>query len=307
MRTTSVAERPPLAAILSRRRRLLPLWFLLPSLVVFAVFAVWPMIEAVITSLSRYNLTEPDAHRTFIGLGNYRAMLADPTFWGDLSRSFQFVAASVAASLILGFYIAYLLFKASRGKDVFRILFLVPMTVSPAITALSFKFMLNYEFGVINILLGALIGKKVNLLGDAGTALWATAAIDTWTWTPLVVLILLSGLESLPEELYDAAAVDGAGAWGMLRHITLPLMKRFILIAALIRTMDAFRVYETIQLTTAGGPGNLSETLNVYIAKRGFSFFEMGPASAMAIVLTLIIVAVGTILVRWSRAFEEVA
>jgi multiple sugar transport system permease protein len=282
-----------------------PLWFLLPSLTVFAVFAIWPTIEAVVTSLSRYNLTEPNARRVFIGLENYRTMLADPTFWGDLVRSFQFVIASVTVTLLLGFYIAYLLFNANRGRNIFRILFLVPMTVSPAITALSFKFMFNYEFGVINVMLDGLIGKKLNLLGDAGLALWATAAIDAWIWTPLVVLILLSGLESLPVEPFEAAALDGAGAWDMLRSITVPLLKRFFLIAALIRIMDAFRVYEIIQLTTAGGPGNLSETLNVYIAKRGFSFFEMGPASAMAMILTFIIVAVGTVFVRQSSAFEE--
>lgn len=305
MRAFPISERFSTTTKPHRRRNLLVFWLLLPSLIIFAVFAIWPTIEAMLISLSRYNLTDPNAQRTFIGLENYRAVLSDGTFWGDLGRSFKFVLFSVAASLTFGFYIAYLLYKAGRGKSVFRILFLVPMTVSPAITALSFKFMLNYDFGVINSILMNLIGRKVNLLGDAKVALWTTAGIDVWIWTPLVVLIILSGLESLPEEVFEAAALDGAGTGSMLRYITLPMMKRFLLIAILIRVMDAFRVYETIQLTTAGGPGNLSEILNVYIARVGFSFFELGPASAMAMILTFIIISIGTIFVKQSGAFEE--
>ena len=206
---------------------------------------------------------------------------------------------------MLGFYIAYLLNKTSHGKGMFRIVFLVPMSVSATITALSFKFMLNLEFGVINAFLYDVLGTKVNFLGDPAMALWTTIGIDIWQWTPLVVLILLSGLESLPAEVRESAALDGAGTWSMLRYMTIPLMKRFILIVVLIRTMDAFRVYETIQLTTAGGPGTLSETLNIYITKVGFSFFEMGPAAAMAIFLTFLVIVIATVFVRKSGAFEE--
>ncbi len=306
MRALPISERLSTPATLNRRSNRLVFWLLLPSLIIFAVFAIWPTIEAILISFSRYNLTDPNAQRTFIGLENYRAVLTDQIFWGDLWRSFKFALFTVGVSLTFGFYIAYLLSKAGRGKNVFRILFLVPMTISPAITALSFKFMLNYDFGVINSILMSLVGRKVNLLGDAKLALWACAGIDVWIWTPLAVLIVLSGLESLPEEVFEAAALDGAGTGSMLWYITLPLMKRFLLIAILIRVMDAFRVYETIQLTTAGGPGNLSEILNVYIARVGFSFFELGPASAMALILTFIIISIGTIFVKQSGAFEEI-
>jgi multiple sugar transport system permease protein len=305
MSATAISELQSAPAKPPKKRNTLVFWLLLPSLIIFAAFAIWPTLEAMLISLSRYNLTDPNAQRTFIGLENYRYVLSDKTFWGDLGRSFKFVIVSVAVSLTLGFYIAYLLSKAGRGKGLFRILFLVPMTVSPAITALSFKFMLNYDFGIINVILDKLAGVKVNLLGDASLAIWATVGIDVWIWTPLVVLIILSGLESLPEEVFEAAALDGAGTESTLLYVTIPMMKRFLLIAVLIRVMDAFRVYETIQLTTAGGPGNLSETLNVYIARVGFSFFELGRASAMAMILTFIIIATGTILVRKSSAFEE--
>jgi multiple sugar transport system permease protein len=278
---------------------------LLPSLIIFALLAVYPTVDAAITSLSRYNLTEPNASRVFIGIDNYAAMVGDPRFWGGLGRSFRFVFVSVIGSLLLGFYIAYLLHGATRGQGLLRIVFLVPMSISATITALSFKFMLNLEFGVINATLDNVLGIKVNFLGDPSLVLWTTAAIDIWQWTPLVVLILLAGLESLPEEVYESAALDGAGTWSLLRYMTIPLMRRFILIAALIRTMDAFRVYETIHLTTAGGPGTLSETLNLYIAKRAFSFFEMGPSSAMALFLAFLIIFIATIFVRRSGAFQE--
>lgn len=292
---------------LARQRRWLPVWFLMPSLLVLALFTIYPTIEVIITSVSRYNLTDPAAGRVFTGLENYRQMLADPRFWGSLGRSLQFVVVSVGASMLLGFYVAYLLSKVRRGKELFRVIFLVPMSISPAITALTFKFMLNQEFGVINRMLAAAGVGRLNFLGDPNWALWTTVGIDVWISTPLVILILLAGLEALPDEPYEAAALDGAGTWQMLGYITLPLMKRFILVAMLLRIMDAFRVYETIQLTTAGGPGSLSETLNIYIAKRGFSFFEMGPASAMALFLTVLVVAISVAFVRLLAAFEGAA
>jgi multiple sugar transport system permease protein len=305
MRSSTINDRLVLLIKPHRRRNIIVFWLLLPSLIIFALFAILPIVEAVQISFSRFNLTEPDSQRAFIGFDNYRAVIADRNFWGGLERSIKFVLISVTSTLIIGFYIANLLLKATKGKNLFRILFLVPMTVSPAITSLTFKFMLNYDFGVINYILLNSIGLRVNLLGDARLALLAIVGIDVWIWTPLVILIIHSGLESLPEEIYEAAALDGAGAWALLRHITLPMMKRFILIASLIRVMDAFRVYEIIQLTTAGGPGNLTETLNLYIARRGFSFFEMGPASAMAIILTIIIIVIGMIFVNKSGAFED--
>ena len=294
-------------ALRSRRYwvRLTPLWFLLPSLLVFALFSLYPFAEAIITSLSKFNLTDPGAGRVFIGLHNFRMMFQDSRFWGDLGRSFLFVSVTVLLSMAFGFYIASILHAVNRGKNLFRVIFLVPMTISSTIVALSFKFMLNYDFGVVNLLLESVGVGRLNFLGDSRLAMWSTVAVDIWQWTPFVLLVLLAGLESLPRDPYEAASLDGAGPWAIFWYITVPLMKRFLLVAALIRIMDAFRVYETIQLMTAGGPGTLSETLNVYIAKRGFSFFEMGPASAMAVALLLLITFIAMFLVQRSGAFTR--
>lgn len=276
---------------------------LLPAAIVFVLLALYPTIEAIWTSLNSYNLTKPWLGKSFVFLGNYIQLFSDLRFWLALLRSIQFVAVSVIVSFLVGLAIALLLHRARWFKGFFRIIFLVPMVVAPAITALNFRFMYNYNLGIINYILEWSGLGRVDLLGNPGAVLWSIIAVDVWQWTPLVILVLLAGLESLPREPYEAALIDGANRWQIFRSITVPLLNKFITITLVIRIMDALKVYETIQLMSAGGPGTASETLNIYLARVGFSWFDMGYASALGIISLYFTLFLAWFLVKRTGAF----
>ncbi|MEW5785427.1 MAG: sugar ABC transporter permease [Bacillota bacterium] len=276
---------------------------LLPATVVFLLLALYPTVEAVWTSLNSYNLTKPWLGKSFLFLGNYIHLLSDSRFWLALLRAMQFVAASVVISFMVGLAIALLLHRARWFKGFFRIAFLVPMVVAPAITALNFKFMYNYNLGIINHILELSGLGRIDLLGNPSVVLWSIIAVDIWQWTPLVILVLLAGLESLPREPYEAALIDGANRWQVFRSITLPLLNKFITITLVIRIMDALKVYEAIHLMSAGGPGTASETLNIYLARVGFNWFDMGYASALGVISLYLTLFLAWFLVKRTGAF----
>lgn len=264
------------------RKRLLPYVLLLPSIIVLLIIIVYPSIEAFITSFTKYNLTDPAAGRSFVGLRNYIKMVMDYRFVGGLVRSLIFVFSSVSISFVVGFWLASLLNRAKKGQAIFRSLFLIPMVIASAVTGVIFKFMLNYDLGIINHFLRWIGFQGVDFLGNPSVALGAVISVDIWQWTPFVILVILAGLESLPPEPFEAAMLDGASSWDMLRFITAPLLKRFMIFVVIIRAMDAFREFDKIYLMTEGGPGFTSETLSVYISTVGFTWFDMGYSSALS-------------------------
>jgi len=177
------------------------------------------------------------------------------------------------------------------------------MVVAPSIAGLLFKFILNYDFGFVNQLLAIFRIPKVDFLGTSTVAFMSVIAIDLWQWTPFAVLVLLAGLESLPREQFEAARIDGASAPRMLWHITLPLMRRYIVIVGVFRFVQCIRLFDTVKLLTDGGPGTGTEVLNVYITKVGFAWFDMGYASALAFVALNLAALLGMLFIRSSRSF----
>lgn len=269
--------------------------------------ALYPTIYAISTSLTKYSVIDPTAGKEFIGLENYINIFLSSRFWSVLGRSAVFVSVSVLGSYVLGSFLAILLHKAGQGKAFFRIIFLVPMVIAPAITALNFKFMFNYDFGVINYFLTILGLPRQTFLGSPNLALFSIVSVDIWQWTPFVVLVMLAGLEALPSEPFEAAQIDGATGLQIHRYITFPLLRRFTLIVLIIRTMDAFRSYAKFDLMTGGGPGVSSETLSFYIAKVGFNWFHTGEASALAFISINISALLAMLFLKYTRAFSEVS
>ena len=276
----------------------------LPALLVFLLLGVYPTIQALINSFTSYNMTET-TEKTFIGLGNYIRMFTEVRFWQALGRTVIFVFLSVALSYLLGLLASILLNKVDKARNCYRIIFLIPMIIAPTITALNFKFMYNYNFGIFNFFLNQLGIASVDFLGSPSVALFSTLAVDIWLGTPLAVLILLAGLESQSESYYEAAMLDGASAFQIFWEVTLPLLKKFSVIVIVLRSMDALKVYEVIQLMTAGGPGSSSETLNIYISKVGFSWFEMGYAAALGIFTLYFIMFVAKIIISKTGVFQS--
>jgi len=246
----------------------------------------YPLLFSGWISFFDYRLTRLQDVR-YQGLDNYAFILSDAPFGRALLNTMTFVVGAVSMELVLGLGLALLLQKLVRFQNFARAVLLAPMFITPIAVGLMFRFLLNSQLGVIPYYLGV-IGIEIAWF-DERLALFSIMLIDTWQWTPFMLLMFLAGLEALPKDPFEAARVDGASAWMTFWNLTLPLLKPVILIAIVIRALDAFKVFEYVWAITRGGPGDATETILFHIYKTGFRFFRMGEAAAMAFVLIAIL------------------
>lgn len=288
-----------------RRRRLYPYLLLAPVILVLLAVNIYPLISSLGLSLTDYNLANAGVPARFVGLGNFQQALGDAEFLKSLLTTGEFVGVSITVEFVLGFGLALLLSRPVRGQGFFRTALVVPMIISPLIVGLLWRFMYNYDVGLINTVLAATHLPRLNLLGNPGTALLAVIITDVWQWTPLVFLLLFSGLQGLPEEPFEAARIDGASAVQTLRYLTVPLLRPIIAIALILRGMDALREYDKIYAMTGGGPGSATETISYYIYRQGFVNLNLGYAAALSYILLAIVIVLVTALVRTQLRFDE--
>ncbi len=302
------ARRRPPAVVSVLRRRLPLLGFVVPAVLYLAVFMGYPLYYLVRHSLQRENFANPAEGSKFIGLGNYSTILHSGIFWQSITVTAVFAACAVTIELLLGLAVALLLQKTLAGRRLLIALFLIPSMMMPIAVGLMWRYMLDDGYGMVTYYL-----KLVHVLGPGGlishplfarpwTALAALVLADVWEWTPFMALIILAGLESLPVEPYEAAAVDGASRWQEFWQITLPLLNRAIVVALLIRIADAMRVLDIVFVMTGGGPGNSTMTAQLLSYNIGFGAFQTGLAFAQVIlVLTATVVVCALIFSRLSR------
>ncbi len=275
---------------------------IVPLALTLLVVLIYPLVFSFWVSLHEYSLTALEDVR-FIGLQNYIGLRHNPSFWNALRNTVVFVFGAVFLETVLGFGLALLLHRPTlRFRNFFRSILLTPMFITPIAVGLMFRFLLNQQLGVLPYLLDQ-IGIQVDWFGPQ-LALFSIILIDVWQWTPFMLLLFLAGLESLPASPFEAARVDGASWFFTLRKVTLPLMKPVILVALIIRGLDAFKVFEYIYAITRGGPGDSTETILYYIYKVAFRFFRMGEAAAMAYVLIALTLFLVFILYRIMSADE---
>lgn len=269
---------------------------LAPLLIFVIAIALYPLFFSLYISFFKYRLTDPDQVRTFLGLGNYIRALNDKQVITAVTNTLVFVAGTVSLEILFGLGLAMLLDSEGRAIRIIRSYLLIPMALPALVVGLIWKSLYNVDFGVIPYylkLLGFDMGRGP--LGERALAMPAVIIIDIWEWTPLLMVIFLAGLKSLPHEPYEAARVDGATRWQRFWHITLPMLKPTFLVALLLRTMQSFKVFDIIYATTGGGPGTATTVLNYHIYTVGMVFFKMGYAAALANIL-LVIVAILAIL-----------
>lgn len=266
-----------------------------PAVLLLAAVALIPIAAAFFLSLQRRLPIFQIAR--FIGLENYRFLAIDPRFWNSLGRTLYFTLVAVALELTLGLAVALLLDRAFPGRGWMRAVVLLPWAIPTVVSSRIWEWLYNVEFGLLNFLLmeSGLTGGPINWLGDPFWAIHAAILIDVWKSAPFVAILLAAGLQMIPRELYLAARIDGAGAWGIFRHILLPSLKPMILVALLFRTLDAFRVFDAIYVLTAGGPGNTTETLSIYIYKVLFQTLRFGYGATLAVAMFLCVVAISLI------------
>ncbi len=284
------------------RTRLAGVGFVLPATAFLAATVGWPLWRAVSTSFYRSDLLDISSAPHFIGLGNYREVLADPRFRSAVLHTLVFTFAAVTVELVLGLGIALLLRRVVLGQRLLVTLLLIPSMLMPIAVGLIWRFMLNDEYGLIAYYLNDahLVGPSGlvhdPLLVHAWSSMVALVITDVWEWTPFMSLVLLAGLLSLPREPFEAARVDGASALQEFVHVTAPLLARAIAVALLIRIADAMRVLDIVSSLTAGGPGNSTETVQLYTYHVGFQSFHTGLAYAQIVLITLVTLAVCSVI-----------
>jgi multiple sugar transport system permease protein len=276
-------------------------FFTSPAALVVFILMVFPVFYTVYMSLHSWfasSLTSPE----FVGLANFkRAFLQDERFRNALWLTLYFTVLATALQVVLGVALALLLNRPFRGKGFFRSIFLLPMVATPVAIALVWMMMYNPTLGVMNYLVGLIRLGPFKWVSDTSLVIPALAVVDTWEWTPLITLITLAGLASLPLEPYESALIDGASPAQMFWRITLPLLRPTIMVALLFRSIDCLKTFDIIYVMTAGGPGFASETLNVYTFQVGLFYFHIGYACSLLVILFALVLGVSLLLIKVRR------
>jgi multiple sugar transport system permease protein len=293
-RSIPIKERPPFLIF----SQLFPYLLLVPSLLFLLAVTVYPLLYSARIGFYSFRLGNADA---FIGLANYAQMLRDEKFWGSILTTLTFTFCTVSVEFILGLGLALLLSGRVRFQGLFRTAFVLPMVVTPVVVGIVWRLLFVSSSGLVPLLTRGLLGTAYNFLAEPSLALPAVIIVDIWQWTPFMFLVLLAGLQSLPVEPFEAVRVDGASALQTFRDLTLPMLRPVILVALLIRTMDAFTVFDTIYIMTNGGPGRSTETMAIYVYRTAFKFTSFGYAAAMIFVVLAIIIGISLLYIGLLR------
>ena len=275
-------------------------WLMMaPALIILCIVAVYPVLRTFWLSLREMSLKNPGSGYPFIGLTNYIRTFTDSRAMADIFFTMKFTVVTVVLEMLFGFAAALLMNQPFRGRGITRAAILVPWAIPTPVSALMWKFIYNDQYGLFNDILyrlGVISAYRSWLSTNADTFM-SLVITDVWKTFPFMALLILAGLQMLPAELYESAKLDGAGVLKRFRHITLPLMKRTLLVALLIRTLDAFRVFDLISVMTGGANG--SESIAIYAHKQMMSFLNFGYGSALAVIIFLVVFIISLVYMRF--------
>jgi len=267
--------------------------FPLPAVLALVILVLLPMLANFYIALHDWFIGLPPR---LVGLDNFTDALNDRRFWNGVRNTFYFTGLAVPIQLVLGMAVALLFSREMPAKGLIRTIILLPMVATPVAIALIWALMFDPSLGVLNYFLESLGLQRSIWVADARLALPSLVLVDVWQWTPMVALILIAALQGVPGEYFEAARIDGANSWQIFWRITLPSIRNAVVVALVLRTIDALKTFDIIYVITAGGPGTASETLNVYAYKMGFEFFRAGYAASLLIFLMFIVLGIAIVL-----------
>lgn len=279
--------------------------FLMPALAVVIIAVVIPLINSVILSAQNVRLNIANHEPTFVGLDNYRQMLEDPDFGITVKNTTVFAVISVTVECVIGIAVAMMLSGDSRKARFLRSIMLIPMIVAPVVSGNLWRMMLDKSTGVINYLLTVVGLPSINWLGNTALAMLSVIVVDTWRMTPWVALLLISGIKAIPLDMVEAAMVDGVTKWQNFVHVILPQLYRIFMLVLMIRTIDAFKVFDVVYVMTGGGPGRATEMLPNYIYTQGLRYFNAGYAAALAIAFLAAMAVLALVFAKLRSAGNE--
>jgi multiple sugar transport system permease protein len=301
VRSTASKTSPSRASTyrLRRRETTAAYGFLLPNLIGFAIFTFFPVLAALLISMTDWDLLQAP---TWVGLENYQTLLTDPLFGKVLTNTALYVLGTVPLQMALALLVALALNQRIPGQLFFRTAYFMPVVASTVAVALVWRWIFNYDFGLLNSFLYMIgIQDPPNWLGSTRTALISIIIMSIWQQVGYSMVLFLAGLQGVPQQLYEAAEIDGAGSWGRFFYITLPMLSPTTFFILIIGIINSFQVFDQALIMTQGGPANATNTIVYHIYRNAFQFFKMGYASAMAWVLFAVIFVVTLLQFRVQR------
>jgi multiple sugar transport system permease protein len=286
------------------RKRKVAILFVLPATLTLLAITIFPLLYEFRLAFMSWELAMGGAPR-FVGLKNFAKILTeDARFWSSLRVTGILMLVGVAIQLSLGTGIALLLDRLRRWRSFMVSLFLIPVMIAPVVAGFQFRMIYHNQFGPLNYIIELLTFDRwhgLAWIADPKIALFAVMMTDVWQWTPFLMLIVLAGLQTVPQDMYDAAEIDGASSWQSFWHVTVPLISSVVVVGILIRVMDMFKLFDIIYLVTGGGPGNVTETISFYSYLQGFKFFSLGYTAAMAFLQLIVIVVISQIFLKYQK------
>jgi multiple sugar transport system permease protein len=280
-----------------------PFWFLAPAVLALLAIGIYPTVYAVLTSFRRYNIVRRkdmlDGY-PFVGFANYAKVLDDQTFWDSLLLTGRFFLTVVPIQIALGIVIALMLHRPGWGllRSVTRVSLVVPLATTYAVVGLIGRLIFNRDFGVANQILGWIGISSWDWLGNQTGAFIAIVVMDVWQWTPFVALIFLAGLSMVPVEIEEAARLETKSPWALLRYVQLPYLLPGLTAVLILRSADVLKLFDMVFVMTRGGPGSATDLVSVYVQRVGFKVFDLGLASAQAIMLLILTIVLSRIYIR---------
>jgi len=281
--------------------------FIAPTIVLLLAINIFPLIWTIWLSFTNYRANRPNAPVVNVGFAHYADILSNPDIWAAMQVTARFVVATIVIQTVLGFMLAWLIDRKFRGAGFWTTVILLPMMLSPAVVGNFWTFLYQPQIGLFNYLISFVSGippSSFQMLGDVTLSPWAIVLVDTWMWTPYVMLICLAGLRSIPESIYEAAEVDRASPWRQFWTITLPMAMPFIMLAVLFRGIENFKMFDMVNLLTGGGPGSTTEVASITLKREAFEKWRTGYSSAFAIILFVTVFGLANIYVKALNAVK---
>ncbi len=279
-------------------------FFIWPALIIVLMISIFPLVYSLTTSFMSMRLVPPTPAR-FVGFGNYLDLLQNPRFWHVAGTTTLIAFISVGLQYVIGLSVALALNSKVPGEGIFRVSFLLPMLVAPVAVALIARQVLNPTMGPLNELMTAIGFPNLPFLTQTSWALGSIIAVEVWQWTPFVILMLLAGLQTLPDDVYEAAALENATPWQQFRDITFPMLLPISVAVVFIRLIESYKIIDTVFVMTGGGPGISTETLTLFAYQEGFKKFNLGYTSALSFLFLIVITVIGLVYLAVLKPYLE--
>ena len=275
--------------------------FVTPTILILLAINIFPLIWTIWLSFTNYRVNRPNNEVEFIGLRNYERILTDPDTWMTMQATAHFLIWTIIFQVLIGFALAYLINKKFKGNDMWTTIIVLPMMLSPAVVGNFWTFLYQPQIGFFNYVVSFFFffdPTSFSMIGDVSLAPWSIVIVDTWMWTPFVMLICLAGLRSIPGSIYEAAECDRASKWRQFWTITIPMVLPFLMLAILFRGIENFKMFDLVVQLTGGGPGSITELTSINLKREAFEKWRTGFASAYAVILFVTVFGLASIYVK---------